>query len=109
MDNNHMKDVPDPIDEITQYNLDQFCKLCRIQPDLVIELVEQGVIQSEGSSPGQWVFTFRTAIRLKRAYRLQRDLDLNLPGVALTVDLLEEIDQLRQQVSDLTNRLRIFL
>jgi chaperone modulatory protein CbpM len=109
MENNHMSDAPDPIDESTQYNLDQFCALCRIQPGLVIELVEQGVIQAEGRSPGQWIFTFRAAIRLKRAYRLQRDLDLNLPGVALTVDLLEEIDLLRQQVDELTNRLRIFL
>jgi chaperone modulatory protein CbpM len=36
--------------------------------------------------------------RARIAVRLERDLELNLAGVALALDLLEELEQLRQQL-----------
>jgi chaperone modulatory protein CbpM len=37
-------------------------------------------------------------VRIRIARRLQADLDLNLPGIALALDLLEELAQLRAQL-----------
>jgi chaperone modulatory protein CbpM len=37
-------------------------------------------------------------IRVRRAVRLQRDLELNLPGTALALELIDEIEQLRCRV-----------
>jgi chaperone modulatory protein CbpM len=36
--------------------------------------------------------------RAKTAVHLQRDLDVNLAGVALVLDLLEEMEELRERV-----------
>jgi chaperone modulatory protein CbpM len=36
--------------------------------------------------------------RARRALRLQRDLDLNLAGAALALDLLDEVEILRERV-----------
>jgi chaperone modulatory protein CbpM len=96
---------PDIIDTGAQYSFDQFCKLCRIKPDILVLLVEEGIIVAEGAERDSWTFSFAMVKRLKRAYRLQRDLELNLPGVALSVDLLEEIDQLKSEVNQLRQRL----
>jgi chaperone modulatory protein CbpM len=96
---------PDIIEKGAQYSFDQFCKLCHIKPDILILLVEEGIIIAEGAQPETWTFSFSMVKRLKRAYRLQRDLELNLPGAALSVDLLEEIDRLKEEVNQLKHRL----
>jgi len=38
---------------------------------------------------------------VKKAERLRRDLEVNLPGVALSLDLIEEVRDLRRQVEEL--------
>lgn len=100
-------DTPDVVEQNTQYSIHQFCEICKIDPDVVTKLIREGVIQPHESSTETWVFTQRTVTRFKRAYRLQRDLDLNLAGVALSVDLLEEIDQLREEIAALKNKLNL--
>ena len=37
--------------------------------------------------------------RARTALRLQRDLEINLPGVALALELLEELDRLRRELA----------
>ena len=43
--------------------------------------------------------------RLRTALRLQRDLAIDLPGLAMSLDLLDEVRQLRQEVDRLTRQL----
>mgnify|MGYP001114320439 CR=1 FL=1 len=45
--------------------------------------------------------------RISRAIRLQRDLSVNLPGLALALELLDEIDHQRQQLASLKQQLEI--
>ena len=105
MEISQSSDRPDIIDPSTRYSFNQFCELCRMEPEVVILLVEEGVIIAEGRQPATWTFSFQMVKRLKRAYRLQRDLELNISGVALSVELLEEIDQLRDELARLRSRL----
>jgi chaperone modulatory protein CbpM len=44
----------------------------------------------------EWRFSGTALRRARTALRLQRDLEINLPGVALALELLEEIDKLRR-------------
>ena len=46
----------------------------------------------------EWHFTGDALRRARLAVRLERDLELNLAGVALAVELIEEIEQLRRQL-----------
>ncbi len=43
----------------------------------------------------QWRFSGSALQRARTAMRLQRDLGINLAGVALAMDLLDEIEELR--------------
>lgn len=86
------------INEELQLTLQDLCQDCGVHAETVIELVEHGVLLPKGASPGHWQFVGQDLLRIKRALRLQRDLAVNLAGVALTLDLLDEIDDLNRQL-----------
>ena len=66
--------------------------------DLIMAWVSEGVLSPAGGSPQDWRFSGNSLKRAKTAARLMHDLELNLPGVALALNLLEELDQLRSQL-----------
>jgi chaperone modulatory protein CbpM len=45
----------------------------------------------------EWRFSGAALRRARIALRLERDLGVNLPGVALALDLLEELQRLRRE------------
>ena len=92
-----MKEEIIVFDEEISCNLDELCCLCRTSTKQVVELVEEGVITPLESDAAKWYFDHLAIRRLQMAIRLQQDLDVNLPGVALVLDLLDEIRELRQQ------------
>ncbi len=66
--------------------------------DLIMAWVSEGVLSPAGASPQDWRFSGNSLQRAKTAARLMHDLELNLPGVALAINLLEELDLLRSQL-----------
>jgi chaperone modulatory protein CbpM len=55
--------------------------------------------------PKDWRFTDYELTLAKRAAKLRRDLELEWEGVALALDLLEEVQQLRAENRMLKQRL----
>ena len=70
----------------------------RTPHDLIMAWVKEGVLSPTGSSPEDWRFGGDSLRRAKTAAHLTHDLELNVPGVALALDLLDEIAQLRSQI-----------
>jgi len=62
-----------------------------------VEFVEEGVLHVVDVST-EWRFSGDAVRRARLALRLERDLELNLAGVALAVELIEEISQLRREL-----------
>lgn len=79
----------------TRYSLREVCERCGMRAEQVIEFVDFGIAEPEGETFRDWYFNAPQLFRMNRALRLQRDLEINLPGVALALDLLEEIDRLQ--------------
>ena len=86
------------LDEKVYYSLKDVCHVCGCQTDWVVELVEHGVLQPSGGTRQMWQFPGRSLHTAMKARRLQQDLDLNLSGVALVFDLLEEMEALRKRL-----------
>lgn len=84
--------------EERSYTLTEVCAYCRIEREVLISLVKEGLVHPEGAAPEQWRFPTGTVARIHVALRLQNDLDLNVPGTVLAVDLLEEVKALRRRV-----------
>jgi chaperone modulatory protein CbpM len=86
-------------EEITLADL---TRTCRVQTEWVMELVDEGVIEprSTQSAMGgpQWRFSATSIVRVEKARRLQSDLGVNLPGVALALQLLDRIDALEARL-----------
>ena len=86
----------DPLDETVEFSLDELCRVCGVHEQLVIEIVEEGVVEPAGTNPLQWRFSGLAVTRIQRVIRLQQDFEVNLPGAALALQLLEEIDRLKR-------------
>ena len=57
--------------------------------------VVEGVLAPIGASPQEWRFTGASLRRARLALTLTRELEINAPGVALALDLMDEIAALR--------------
>jgi len=94
------------LDEHTVVSITELTQVCGVDVDQILLMVSEGVLQpTDGAQPEQWHFTGIEVRRARRALRLQRDLELNLSGTALALDLLDEIEQLRRRVRALEHHL----
>ncbi|MCW8901673.1 MAG: chaperone modulator CbpM [Gammaproteobacteria bacterium] len=87
------------IDEQTELSLSEICTACSSSAEWIIELVEEGALDPIGSQQNQWRFTGKCLLKARTAMRLQRDLGLNLAGIALALDLLDKIESLESRLS----------
>ncbi len=71
------------------------------------EIVELGIIEPQVVDHG-WRFDETVILVVSRARRLHRDLGIDWGGVALALELLDEIDNLRQENQRLRQRLTRF-
>ena len=83
------------LDDRTIFTLYELCRVCGVHAELVIEMVEEGVLEPRGVAPEEWRFSGSAVTRAQKALKLSRDLRVNWPGAALALDLLEEVEQLR--------------
>ena len=70
---------------------------------LIMAWVREGVLSPTGSSPQDWRFSGDALSRTKTAVRLSRDLEINTPGLALALQLLDQISDLRAQLVRIGN------
>lgn len=78
--------------------LGQLCHACGVHADWIVSLVEESIIEPQGNEVHLWRFSGTSLVRARSALRLQRDLGVNLAGIALALDLMEELDNLRAQL-----------
>lgn len=98
MSNKRLIPVSEVLDETIELTLTELSQRCVCRTEFIIEMVEEGVLEPQGDRPEEWQFSGPDLVRLRRAIRLQQDLDVNLPGIALAMDLLEELEDLRARI-----------
>ena len=79
----------------TRCSLAELCHLCNVSADMIEALIDEGILTPEGCTPREWQFPFFAVKRVQTVVRLHNDLRVNLPGCALALDLLDEIESLR--------------
>ena len=114
-ENHHRKNVPSHppelsvtlVDEQNALTLAELSHACSVQSGYIIELVDEGLItpqiMAEEHEPHGWRFTGVQMRRARTALRLQSDLGINLAGVALALQLLDEIETLQMRLNVLDN------
>jgi chaperone modulatory protein CbpM len=84
------------LDESAEFSLAELCSVCHVSQEVVVEIVAEGIVEPSGHDPEQWRFSGVALARVIRVIRLQEDFDVNLPGAALAIELLEELERLRR-------------
>ena len=79
-------------------SLEELSRLCAVEAQRIIELVEEGILDILEAGSVEWRFSGACVRRARLALRLQRDLEVNLAGVALALDLMDDIEQLRREL-----------
>lgn len=86
-------------DIVEALSLPDLCRFCQAEEAWVIELVEHGVLDPQGNTLESWRFVGVGISRAKKARRLNRDLGINIAGIALVLDLLEERDDILRRLA----------
>ena len=88
--------------------LEELARACRMAPDWVSARVQEGVLsitQISGDPRvladdlGTWRFSCTTAIRARRLADLEQRFDADPQLAAMTVDLMEEVAELRRRLA----------
>ena len=82
------------LDRRATFSLSEFCRACGTERVIVLQMVEEGVIEPIDAR-GDWLFHGESLVRAQRALRLVRDLEVNWPGAALALDLMEQLERAR--------------
>ena len=87
-----MKHSPELTDIIM--SLDELVSACGQERQWVIELIEENIIEYD--VPERQQFTGYQLTTVRRASRLSRDFEASVPAIGLILELLGEVEQLRQ-------------
>ena len=86
------------VDASLRLTLAELCNECRADPAHVTALVDEGALEPEGNAPADWHFAGDALRRARTALRLSQEMQLNVAGTALVLDLMDEIDALKSQL-----------
>ncbi|MGE6244477.1 chaperone modulator CbpM [Psychrobacter proteolyticus] len=75
-------------------SLDELVSACGQERQWVIELIEENIIEYD--VPEHEKFTGYQLTTVRRASRLSRDFEASVPAIGLILELLDEVEQLRQ-------------
>lgn len=75
-------------------SLDELVSACGQERQWVIELIEENIIEYD--VPEREQFTGYQLTTVRRASRLSRDFEASVPAIGLIIELLDEVEQLRQ-------------
>ncbi len=92
------------LDESAELSLEDLCRACGVERVVLVEMVEEGLLEPLDMQLAPWRFQGEALRRARTALRLRRDLDVNLAGAAMVLDLLDEIEQLETRLRRLEGR-----
>ena len=80
------------------YTLIQVCEACHMDIQVVTEMVSYTIVEPKGSNEETWISDF---LRLKKAIRIHQDLKINLAGVAMALELMDDLNHYKKKSSEL--------
>ena len=86
--------------ETEPLTLEELMEISASSADFIHELIEFGVL-----APQEETFDLVQLKRIQIVQRLQRDLEINLAGAAMVLDLLDQLEEMRARMEMLEKHL----
>jgi chaperone modulatory protein CbpM len=83
------------VDEDVEFTLVELSRVSGASAEEITLWVAEGAFEPKGAGPQEWRFSGASLCRVRTAFRLARDLQINASGIALALDLLDEIEALK--------------
>jgi len=87
------------VEEDLELSIVELCRACHASEREIELWVVEGVLQPRGQTRESWRFGGDALARIRIATRLMRDLEVNTPGAALALELLDRIAELESRLS----------
>lgn len=91
------------------FTITEFCLHSGVTRDELTEIVGLGMIEPRNRPESDWLFDDGALNRVFRAQRLRQELELDWPGIAVAMSLMEEVNRLQQENRQLQQRLAQFI
>ena len=85
------------VNENVIYTTYAICHSHNLSQESINEMVSWGIAEPSGNNPEKWLFTQKDYERIGCALRFRNELGINIPGAALALQLLEDIQDLRNK------------
>ena len=93
-----------------QLNVEEFCHCTSISENILHELVEHSIaIPIRGTRSQDWLFNVAAVSIVKKATRIHQDLAIEWAGIALVLNLLDDIEDLKIENEKLKKQLSRFV
>lgn len=86
------------MEDQSELSLDELCDVCQVTHEFIRELIDYGAIEPKGLSIDVWRFNPVHMRRIQIIKRLHDDLEVNLPGAALAIDLMDQMEKMRAEL-----------
>ena len=90
---------------MTVYTLREICQILGIEETFAFELERESIIRADAPAEPTGRYSALMLERVRVAYHLVHDLDVNLPGAAVIVRMREEMMGLQRSVRELAEEL----
>lgn len=80
------------------FSLAEISRCCQVPAEKILVLVGEGVLSPRGRTQREWRFASADLARALGVLRLERDLGVNTAGAALAIELMDEMQRLRERV-----------
>lgn len=87
----------------TAITIQQVCRACGIERSLIVSMVEHGIVTMQQGE----VFDSADVTKVSKAARLYRDLNVNVQGIAVILELLDELEAMRAHIATLERTFKI--
>lgn len=86
------------IEETTTISYTEVCRKYHIPEKLLEEMMEHGLFSNKSTHIEKLQLNQKELHRIESAFRLHRDLGINLPGAVLAIELLEKIEKMDNEL-----------
>ena len=86
------------LSEEHKLTLNDICESCGLSESKVRTYIEESVVEVQSDDAKLWRFSEVSIVRIQKAHRLERDLRLNPAGAALALELMSQIEDLKNQL-----------
>ncbi|GGI88594.1 chaperone modulator CbpM [Legionella impletisoli] len=86
------------MDENSSITFVEVCEQYEIAEEELLELVEHGIVEIPSNNIKRSTFDYYALARIQSALRIKYDLGINTPGVALALELLDQITELQDEL-----------